>query len=277
MEPWSHLPGKVVLVTGASSGLGREFCLDLAKAGCHIIAAARRTEKLKSLCDEITSINNDLEKMSITIKPPMSVELDVTSDENVIFEAVQTAWNAFGHIDVLINNAGVRGSISLVTDLSEKEWKNTIKTNLTGAWVVARNVAKLMAKDGICGCIINISSISGLNRVYTPGGAAYCASKAALQNLTKVMALEMGKHSIRVNAIAPGIFLSEITEELFKKKWAVDVTKRALPLRTIGETDPALTSLIRYLIHDSSCYVSGNIFIVDSGYTLPGFPLSSSL
>lgn len=91
------------------------------------------------------------------------------------------------------------------------------------------------------------------------------------------MALELGEGNIRVNAIAPGIFKSEITEKLVEQDWLKNVATRTIPLKTFGTTDPALTSLVRYLVHDSSNYVSGNIFIVDAGYTLPGLPIFSSL
>ncbi|XP_047333472.1 3-oxoacyl-[acyl-carrier-protein] reductase FabG-like [Impatiens glandulifera] len=276
MEPWNQLPGKVVMVTGASSGLGREFCLNLAKAGCYIIAAARSVNKLNSLCNEINEINTKIKELSLVTKA-VAVELDVSSNENDISEAVRTSWNAYGRIDVLINNAGVRGSITSVIDISEKEWEWTMKTNLTGAWLVAKCVMERMIKDGIARSIVNISSIGGLNRVITPGGAAYYTSKAALNTLTNVMALEAGKYQIRVNSIAPGFFKSDITEDIFKKEWLKNDVWKTVPLRTLGETDPGLTSLIKYLIHDSSCYVSGNVFVVDSGYIIPGFPLFSSL
>ena len=95
--------------------------------------------------------------------------------------------------------------------------------------------------------------------------------------LEQVMALELGAFNIRVNSIAPGLFRSEITAGLMEREWLNRVAERTVPLRTYGESDPALTSLIRYLIHDSSAYVSGNIFIVDAGVTLPGIPLFSSL
>lgn len=108
LEPWSQINDKVVMVTGASSGLGLQFCLDLAKAGCRIIAAARRVDRLKSLCDEI---NN-----SGSIRAA-AVELDVCMDEATIDKAVQEAWDAFGKIDALVNNAGVRGNICKILGL----------------------------------------------------------------------------------------------------------------------------------------------------------------
>ncbi|WMV56499.1 hypothetical protein MTR67_049884 [Solanum verrucosum] len=218
MEPWKDLSGKVVLVTGASSGIGLEFCLDLAKAGCTIIAAARRIDRLESLCNDINSEG---------IWRAFALELDVMSNGATIKGAVQRAWDAFGRINVLINNAGIR--------------------------------------------------VSGLNRVLVPGGLTYASSKMALDMLTRMMALELGVYNIRVNSIAPGVFKSHITESLMQKEGFNNVILRTVPLRYLGMTDPALTSLVKYLIHTSSEYVSGNIFIVDSGGTLTGVPIFSSL
>ncbi|KAF5183111.1 3-oxoacyl-[acyl-carrier-protein] reductase, partial [Thalictrum thalictroides] len=162
-------------------------------------------------------------------------------------------------------------------DLSEEEFDNTLTTNLKGSWLVSKYVCKQMRASNRKGSVINISSISGLNRGHLPGGAAYAASKAGLNAITKVMALELGKYKIRVNAISPGLFRSEITEALMEKEWLNNVAMRTVPLRKHGTTDPALTSLVRYLIHDFAEYISGNIFIVDAGATLPGVPLFSSL
>ncbi|OIT18889.1 hypothetical protein A4A49_43222, partial [Nicotiana attenuata] len=147
------------MVTGASSGIGRELCLDLAKAGSSIIAAARRVDRLKSLCDEINLQGP---------RRAFAVELDITANGVTIEAAVQIAWDAFGHIDALVNNAGIRGSISSSVKLSEDEWNHTFNTNLRGA------------------CL------------------AYASSKMALDMVTKIMALELGVDKIRVNSIAPG-------------------------------------------------------------------------
>ncbi|XP_060177577.1 uncharacterized protein LOC132607569 [Lycium barbarum] len=273
LEPWLQLEGKVVFVTGASAGLGREFCLDLARAGCKVVAAARRVDRLKSLCDEI----NTMASSNSHVVRAVAIELDVTADGPTIEASVKKAWDAFGHIDTLINNAGVRGGIKSAVDLSEKEWNNTLRTNLTGSWLVSKYVGIYMQAAKRGGSIINISSISGLNRALMRGCVAYSSSKAGMDSMTKIMALELGEDNIRVNAIAPGLFKSEITEQLVQKDWLKNVATGTVPLKTFGTTDPALTSLVRYLVHDSSNYVSGNIFIVDAGYTLPGLPIFSSL
>jgi len=108
MEPWKDLTGKVVMVTGASSGIGLEFCLDLAKAGCRIIASARRVDRLKTLCNQININSEGLARRAI------AVQLDITADSATIEAAVQIAWDAFGRIDVLINNAGLTGNLKIL-------------------------------------------------------------------------------------------------------------------------------------------------------------------
>ncbi|MQM11670.1 hypothetical protein Taro_044579 [Colocasia esculenta] len=274
-QPWARLEGKVVMVTGASSGIGRVLCLDLARAGCRVLAAARRTDRLRSLCEEINGT------AGATSGPPatraVAVELDVSARGSAIDESVQRAWDAFGCIDALVNNAGVRGGVHSALDLSEEEWNNVITTNLTGTWLVSKSVCKHMHDAKQKGSVINISSIAGLARGQLPGGVAYTASKTGINSITKVMALEFGPYNIRVNSISPGLFYSEITQGLMQKDWLHNVAMRTIPLRTLGTSDPALTSVVRYLIHDLSEYITGNMFIVDAGATLPGVPLFSSL
>ncbi|KAG1327222.1 3-oxoacyl-[acyl-carrier-protein] reductase FabG-like [Cocos nucifera] len=277
--PWSDLEGKVVMVTGASSGIGRDLCVNLAKAGCRIVAAARRTDRLRSLCEEINggsgSSSASLDRLPSSVRA-VAVELDVSAG-SAIEASVQKAWKAFGRIDALVNNAGVRGGVYSPLDWSEEEWNHIITTNLTGLWLVSKYVCRQMRDAKQKGSVINISSIGGINRGQLPGGIAYTASKAGVNAITKVMALELGVYNITVNSIAPGLFSSEITAGLMQRKWLNDVAKKTVPLQTYGTSDPALTSLVRYLIHDSSEYVTGNIFIVDAGVTLPGIPIFSSL
>ncbi|XP_051135629.1 uncharacterized protein LOC127254529 [Andrographis paniculata] len=272
LEPWHRLEDKVVLVTGASAGLGREFCLDLSKAGCRVIAAARRTDKLRSLCDEINSGGAVVDR-----RRAVAVELDVSANGAAIEASVRKAWDAFGRIDALVNNAGVRGRVHTPWNLSEKEWDEIVGTNMTGTWLVSKHVCMLMREAKRAGSIINISSTSGVGRGFRLGGLAYVSSKGSVNSMTKVMAQELGPDKIRVNSISPSLFKSEITKDLVEKAWLKNVVRKIVPLRVLGTTDPALTSLLRYLIHDSSEYVTGNIFIVDSGDTLVGTPIFSSL
>ncbi|XP_057770433.1 uncharacterized protein LOC130990223 [Salvia miltiorrhiza] len=274
-EPWSELEGKIVMVTGASSGLGLEFCVDLAKAGCRIIAAARRINRLNSLCHQI----NQTDVPTGCPRRAIAVELDVTADGLAIAACVEKAWDAFGRIDVLINNAGVNGPKKISLELPEKEWENVVKTNLKGSWVVSKYIGARMRDSGNGGSIINISSVLGLNRAQYRNSVSYSSSKAGLDSMTRVMALELGDYNIRVNSIAPALFIAEMTESIYRDhiNKVKSLVEKTVPLKSLGTTNPALTSVVRYLIHDSSSYVSGNIFIVDSGGTLPAYPIFSSL
>ncbi|KAI3772594.1 hypothetical protein L6452_03784 [Arctium lappa] len=159
------------------------------------------------------------------------------------------------------------GNVLSPLELSEEEWDSTMRTNLTGTWLVSKYICIHMHNANLRGSIINISSIAGLVRPPPRGSLAYSVSKMGVVMLTKVMALELGTYKIRVNSINPGIFKSEITEGLIKKDWLNNVVQRIVPLRTLGTTDPALTTLAKYLIHDSSDYITGNVFIVDAGWT----------
>lgn len=277
------LEGKVVMVTGASSGLGREFALSFARRGCNIVATARRTQLLISLCEEIDKLNTSspasLEGQS-NRRPPvkaMAVELDITQSDAAVDAAVGVAWQCFGRIDVLINNAGFRGNVNSSLDLKEDEWNKVITTNLRGTWLVSKAVGKRMREAKRGGSIINISSIGGLSRGELPGGIAYSASKAGINAMTKIMALELGMYNIRVNAVAPGLFRSEITAGLMEKDWLNTVARKIVPLQTWGEIEPTLTSTLHLLASDTSAYTTGNIVIIDGGQSLPGVPLYSSL
>ncbi|KAJ0883369.1 putative 3-oxoacyl-[acyl-carrier-protein] reductase [Helianthus annuus] len=279
LEPWHDLTGKVVFVTGASSGIGKEFCLDLARAGCKIIASARRVDLLKSLCDEINGMKSSSagpENDKVGFRA-FAVQLDVSADEKTIEAAVEKAWGAFGHIDALINNAGLSGQPRHPLDYKEKDWEYMFRTNTTGSWLVAKHVGLRMRKAKRGGSVINISSITGTGRVYLPGGVAYASSKAAVNTMTKVMAMELGANNIRVNCINPGIFRTEITQGLVDKDWFNNVTLKTIPMKTLGTINPALTGLTRYLIHDSSAYVTGSCFIADAGTSLVSLPIFSSL
>ncbi|CAM6126096.1 unnamed protein product [Calypogeia fissa] len=267
-----NLRGKIVLVTGASSGIGRELALALAKAGCYVVAAARRLKNLESLRDEIESSASDSGVGKVAI-----LSLDVSADEPAIDAAVETAWNAFGAIDVLINNAGIRGSTKGPTELDEAEWKSIMDTNLKGPWLMSKAVGRRMQAAKRKGSIVTITSTAGLERSLLPGASAYGSSKAGANHLTKYMALELGKDNIRVNAIASGMFNTEITEQLFAKTWMKKAAEKVVPVRRWGVINPDMTSLVFLLCSDYSSYITGNVFTVDGGQSLPSVPIWSSL
>lgn len=152
LEPWLQLEGKVVFVTGASAGLGREFCLDLARSGCRVVAAARRADRLKSLCDEINTMTNS----NSHVVRAVAIELDVTADGTTIEASVKKAWDAFGHIDALINNAGVRGTFFLhyVTLLGLFEKKchrvNVCSFKSSVFWRIRHECNNILVRSNVC-------------------------------------------------------------------------------------------------------------------------------
>ncbi|CBI32788.3 unnamed protein product, partial [Vitis vinifera] len=176
----------------------------------------------------------------------VAVEFDVTADDPTIDASVHKAWDGFGRIDVLINNVGFRGTVKNSLELDEEEWGEGMKTNLNGTWLVSKHVCRRM-RDGHQGglwpqnCFLFFKYYA--NYTWLP------------QNW--------------VNAISPGLFKSEITEGLLQKSWLNNVTLKMVPLQTFGTLDPAVTSLVRFLVHDSSRYITGNILIVDAGSSLP--------
>ncbi|MFS7904290.1 putative farnesol dehydrogenase [Helianthus anomalus] len=178
-EPWRDLKGKIVMVAGASSGLGWEFCIDLAKCGCRIIAATRRTDRLNALCHEINNHGQtnvrEAQNHHVLAVP---VELDVNAGGPAIEASLKKAWEAFGGIDALINNAGFTG---IYTSIDK-----TIRTNLKGAWLVSKYVGLQMRAFNQAGSIINISSITGHQCTYSQESLAYASSKSALNTMTKV-------------------------------------------------------------------------------------------
>lgn len=258
-----------MLITGASSGLGREFAVSFAKQGCNVVVTARRLDLLRSLCNQIEQLNSS--------SKAVMVQLDVSSSEPLIDLAVKEAWHSFGSIDILVNNAGYRGSVKSPLQYEEEEWNTVINTNLRGAWLVSKAIGNRMRDAGKKGSIINISSTASVNRGNLPRSMIYAISKVGLNQLTKAMALELGKYGIRVNSIAAGLFKSEITKGVFENDWFYKVAERIVPQQRWGSTDPDLTSLLLLLASNSSSYITGNIFIVDGGHTIPGFPLWSSL
>lgn len=247
-----RLDGKVVLITGASSGFGHYFAPALARQGAKVVVAARRRDPLLALEEQIESNGSKC----------LAVAMDVTSRESVK-AAFDQAEAAFGHVDVIVNNAGVGDSNSMF-DVSEEEWDKVMDTNLKGAFNVSQEGARRMNMQGSGGSIINIASVLGLR--VASHLAAYCASKAGLVQLTKAMALELARYHVRVNAICPGYFLTDINRDFMETEAGKQMIKR-VPQRRLGDVNELLGPLF-LLASDASSFMTGSIISVDGGHAV---------
>ncbi len=244
------LDGKVALITGASSGLGRSFAKTLAKANAKVIVTARRQSLLEQLANEIQEFNQDVLALPLDLCDEQSVN-------NVISETLQQ----FGPIDIVVNNAGITIEKDSFLNLTLTEWQKVIDTNLTGTWLMTQSVAKQMIEHKIHGSIINISSIAG-TRAHMQSSPAYAASKAGINHLTRALACELAKWGIRINTLAPGgIITSESTwqNENFAKRL---VTR--IPLQRYGQMDD-LSGALLFLASELSNYMTGGLLQIDGG------------
>lgn len=246
------LAGRVALVTGASSGLGRHFALVLARHGADVIVAARRAEALDSLAAEIQTLGRR------AYAAPMDVR-DASSVEGAVRDALDRAQS----VDVLVNNAGIAMTRpALMT--GDEEWRSVVDTNLDGAFRVARAVAQAMADGKRGGAIVNIASILGLR--VTKQVAPYIAAKAALLRLSEALALEWAPYGIRVNAIAPGYVETELNRDFLRSPAGESLVKR-VALRRFGQPDD-LDGALLLLASDAGRYITGATVTVDGGHAL---------
>lgn len=256
MSDLFDLSGRIALVTGASQGLGRRFARALAEHGAGVGLAARQLDKLAALEREIEGAGGRV----------ASVTLDVT-DQGSIARAIGTIEDVLGPIDVLINNAGVAVSKG-VLEQTEADWDQVVDTNLKGAFFTAQAVAKRMVardpKPAWGGNIVNIASVLALDVVGHL--APYAASKGGLWQLTRSMALELARHDVRVNALAPGYIVTEINRDFLATE-AGERMKRRIPQRRFG-TPEDLDGALLLLASDASRYMTGSIIVLDGGLML---------
>jgi NAD(P)-dependent dehydrogenase (short-subunit alcohol dehydrogenase family) len=248
------LDGRVALVTGASSGIGRHLALRLAQAGATVVLAARRLDRLREVEAELRAGGHVAH----------AVMLDVTSRDSVE-AAFARAEQLAGRVDILINNAGTAETAPFL-EMSEEAWSRVIDTNLTGVWRVAQVAARGMAarRDG---AIINIASALGLAAQRQQ--ANYCAAKAGVIHLTRVMALELASRDVRVNALAPGYFETEINADFFASEQGQAYVGKLLPKR-LGMLDE-LDGAVLLLASEAGRFMTGTVLPVDGGALLKGF------
>jgi len=245
------LTGKVVLVTGASSGIGAHLARVAATAGARVVLGARRVERLAQLADEIRALGGEA----------LPVALDVT-DRASVEAAFDAAQEHFDVIQVVLNNAGI-GNGQRVLKLSEEDWRAMLATNLDGVWRVAQCAAQRLVKAGSGGSIVNIASMLGL-RVGV-GYSHYCTAKAGVIQLSKSLALELARYGIRVNAIAPGYFLTEMTDGYFDTDQGKRYVDTAIPLRRLGELSE-LDGPFLLLASEAGSFMTGAVLAVDGGH-----------
>ena len=246
------LEGRVAIVTGASSGLGRHFARTLARAGAKVALGARRIERLVELARQIEAFDGRA----------IPVTLDVTEADSIC-ACVETAETELGPISILVNNAGIAVA-EPVLDVTEAAWRSVIDTNLVGAWRMAQETARHMVRLGHGGSIVNVASVLGL--AGDAGAGAYCASKAGLVNLTRALAVDLARHDIRVNALAPGAFMTEMTDSWLSGPDGEGVRQR-IPQRRFGALED-LEGPLLLLASDASAYMTGSVLVIDGGLSV---------
>ena len=245
-----RMDGRVVMVTGASSGLGAGFARALSSAGATVVLAARRKERLEALAEELRSRG----------AVASTVVCDVADPESCA-EMVRAAMAEHGRIDVLVNNAGLGTAVPALKE-SPEQFRSVVDVNLGGAFWAAKECAAVMGPGS---SIVNVASVLGLTAGFAPQ-AAYSATKAAVMGLTRDLASQWGgRRGIRVNSLAPGYFASEMTDEIPEQMLA-DITGSTIFGR-LG-LQPELDAALLFLASDAASFVTGTTLVVDGGMTM---------
>jgi len=243
-----------ILVTGGSSGFGRHFAQFLANNGAKVTLAARRADALASVVSGINASGGKAQ----------GVVLDVTIADQ-IDGAMKEAEATFGPIHAVVNNAGVTATRPAL-EQDERNWDSVVDTNLKGVWLVAQAAARRMIENNVKGSIVNIASILGLR--VAGAVAPYAISKAGVIQMTKALGLEWARYGIRVNALAPGYFVTELNDDFFQSEAGQALIKR-VPQRRLGQFSE-LNGPLLLLISNAGSFMTGSVVTVDGGHMVSG-------
>jgi len=244
------LEGKVALVAGGSRGIGRASALAFAEAGADVVVSSRKLPDLEKVAEEIRARGR--RGLAIT------AHIAKIEESKDLVERVKAE---FGKIDILMNNAGTNPYYGSIMDAEEWAWDTTMNVNLKGPFLLSQLVARIMREEG-GGSIINTSSVGGFRP--GEGQGIYSVTKAGLMMLTKVMAREWGKYNIRVNAIAPGVIKTRLSEALWKEPAVGEAAAKRTALGRLGESEDVAGAVL-YLASDASSYVTGETIVIDGG------------
>ncbi|MFT3967435.1 MAG: SDR family oxidoreductase [Sphingobium sp.] len=248
--------GKVAIVTGGGTGIGRASALLLARLGADVAIASRTANVLEATARDIARE---------TGRRCIAIPTDVRDEEQVI-ALVRRTVETLGRIDILINNAGGTGMMPLA-DIATRQWERSFELNVTSAYFCTREAGRHFVAQG-SGAIVNVSSMAGIHGV--KGGAHYASSKAALQMFTRVTAAEWGRHGIRCNCVAPGMIATELAQAAWDRA-GLDLEKgtAAIPLRRAGTPEEVADAIV-FLASDAASYISGETLAVAGGPNLSG-------
>ena len=248
-----NLKGRVAVISGASSGLGKQMAESFAKQGADLVILARRIERLEEL-------KGELEKTGVRVLP---IKCDVTSTDD-INNAASIAEKEFGKVDILVNCAGASKDKG-VLEMQDDEWNFTIDTDLTSVFKMTRSFANIMKKNNY-GRIINIASMYGLVGNTEIPTIAYHSSKGGVVNFTRAAAAELAKYNITVNTICPGYFYTELTTEVLDSDYFKEFASTHVPMKRYGHEGELNAGAI-FLASDEASYVTGVVLPIDGGYT----------
>jgi NAD(P)-dependent dehydrogenase (short-subunit alcohol dehydrogenase family) len=248
------LTGKTAVVIGGTSGIGRAIAHGLAEAGANVVSTSRRAEQVETTAAEIEERGRQTLRLTSDVS-------DRSSLENLLDECIKT----FGKVDILVNSAG-RTKRAPTVDFAEEDWNAIMETNLTGTLRACQVFGRHMLENGY-GRIINIASLSTFVALYEV--AAYAASKAAVASLTKSLAIEWSSGGVNVNAIAPGVFKTDLNRELLESTDRGKEFQTRTPMRRFGQVEELAGAAV-FLSSDAASFVTGEVLVVDGGFLASG-------